>query len=74
MRRTFTPSKKTPHGLRQMKNRELHKRCDGCRKSYPPSDLFPVGDGSIQVCAECYSAATAMVFTQKDLFALLKAV
>ncbi len=55
-----------------MKNRELHKRCDGCRKSYPPSDLFPVGDGSIQVCAECYSAATASVLLKGKELQVLK--
>jgi hypothetical protein len=72
MRRTLNPSQKTPHGLRRIKNRDVHQQCDGCRKSHPPSGLVPVGVGSIQVCARCYSAATAMVFTQKDLYALLK--
>ena len=47
-------------------NGEGSNRCDGCGESHAPSELFPVWDGSIQVCAECFAAATAMLFTRKD--------
>jgi hypothetical protein len=36
------------------------------RRPHSPSRLLPVWDGSIQVCAECFAAATAMVSTRKD--------
>src|SRR5579864_8653851 len=46
---------------------EAAKLCDGCGESYMASGLFPIGDGSIQVCADCYAAATALFTTRRDL-------
>ena len=45
-------------------NNEFNLRCDGCEKMCRSSQLSPVGDGSIMVCAGCYSAATAMLSTK----------
>ena len=48
---------------------DMAKACDGCGKSDAAAGLFPIGDGSIQVCADCYTAATALFFTPKRLSA-----
>ena len=37
-----------------------HEQCDGCGQGRSASELLPIGDGSIQVCASCHKAATAM--------------
>src|SRR6266850_1179328 len=42
---------------------KVDQHCDGCDQRYRASDLSPIADGSIQVCRECYSAATAMLST-----------
>src|SRR3989442_8474223 len=47
-------------------NKEVFCHCDGCDQRYPASELSPIGDGSIKVCLECYSAATAMVRTRRS--------
>ena len=47
-------------------NKEVFCHCDGCDQRYRASELSPIGDGSIKVCLECYSAATAMVRTRRN--------
>jgi len=46
--------------------REFDEHCDGCDQRHQASDLTPIADGSIKVCRECYSAATAMLSTQRQ--------
>src|SRR5262249_30294415 len=45
-------------------NMEVDEHCDGCDRRHRASDLTPIADGSIKVCRECYSAATAMLSTR----------